>query len=52
MPKIVTSIVASVDGIVDADSDWQFPLLQRGTVRLGWRRLGASLHGAGGPTVL
>lgn len=25
MPKIVTNIFSSVDGIVDADGDWQFP---------------------------
>ncbi len=48
MSKIVTSIFFSVDGIVDVDSDWQFPYFDRELfdwVSAAWERASAVLVG-------
>lgn len=48
MPKIVTNIFASVDGIVDADSDWQFPYFDQELfewISSAWERASAVLVG-------
>ncbi|MGB5952130.1 MAG: dihydrofolate reductase family protein [Ornithinimicrobium sp.] len=48
MSRIVTNIFASVDGIVDADSDWQFPYFDEelfGWVGAAWERASTVLMG-------
>lgn len=48
MAKIVTNIFSSLDGIVDADGDWQFPYFDEelfGWVGAAWERASAVLVG-------
>ena len=48
MRKIVTGLFMSLDGIVDADDDWQFPYFDEelfAGIRAGWERAGATLLG-------
>lgn len=48
MRKIVTGLFMSLDGVVDADSDWQYPYFDEELFELigaGWARAGAALMG-------
>lgn len=48
MRKIVTGLFMSLDGIVEADDDWQFAYFDEELfegIRGGWARAGATLMG-------
>lgn len=48
MRKIVTSLFTSLDGVVEADNDWQFAYFDDetfGALTAGWDRVDAALMG-------
>lgn len=48
MPKIFAGLFTSLDGIVEADDQWQFPYFDEelfGGITAGWARAGATLLG-------
>ena len=48
MPKLVTALFMSLDGIVEADDDWQFAYFDEELfegITSGWARAGAALMG-------